>query len=321
MQDKCPLCMERNAKIIEKLSGKLLRKMYLRIYGVDIKEEYYKEGEEDVYLLMCENCKLKLFVPRVTSSEAFYCSLQKYQWYFLEEKDEYDIAMRYIVPATDKVLEIGAGRGVFAHRVDLRLYTGLEFSDNAIEMARQEGINLYKESIQAHAIRNSRKYDIVCAFQVLEHVDDVRGFIKAMLRCLRVGGKLILSVPSDDTFMGIDTNNLLNMPPHHYTRWTEECLRRMADIFGLKVILIEHEKLSNLHIRAYARAIVINSIRNIFGMKKKILDKIFFFFPIRLLVATLAMPLERGLRDVQMRPMGHSVTAIYETRQPQAGEE
>ena len=38
-------------------------------------------------------------------------------------------------------------------------------------------------------------FDCVCAIQVLEHLEDPKAAIKEMLRVLKKGGKLIITVP------------------------------------------------------------------------------------------------------------------------------
>ncbi|MGV2387332.1 MAG UNVERIFIED_CONTAM: hypothetical protein LVR29_00250 [Microcystis novacekii LVE1205-3] len=51
----------------------------------------------------------------ITGSENFYEKLQVFDWYYLEEKNEYDYASQFIKPS-DSVLEIGCGKGSFCSK-------------------------------------------------------------------------------------------------------------------------------------------------------------------------------------------------------------
>jgi 2-polyprenyl-3-methyl-5-hydroxy-6-metoxy-1,4-benzoquinol methylase len=77
---------------------------------------------------------------------------------------------------------------------------GLEFSRKAKEIAFSNGIIIENESIQSHSVAHPAKYDVVCAFQVLEHVSEIRSFIESSIKALKPGGLLIYSIPSADSF-------------------------------------------------------------------------------------------------------------------------
>ena len=107
-------------------------------------------------------------------------------------------------------------------------YTGLELNSGAIAAA----VGLGTRGIQGHD-RSAQcstpwQYDVVCSFQVLEHVSDIQGFLAGCLRALKTGGLLIICVPSFDSYLRYQTNALLNLPPHHLSHWSDQCLRRIA---------------------------------------------------------------------------------------------
>src|SRR5690606_18745913 len=151
----------------------------------------------------CPQCDLRFFLPAVAGNADFYRQLQRIPWYYVEEKQEYEIAARYI-EATDAILEVGAGRGVFSRRIRCSSYRGLETSPDAIAAAKQEGVELLQEDLETHGAQRHGQYDVVCAFQVLEHVPSPREFLQSARSCLREGGKLIIAVPSEDSFARIN---------------------------------------------------------------------------------------------------------------------
>jgi SAM-dependent methyltransferase len=239
--------------------------------------------------------------------------LQKHDWYYFDEKAEFEFARRFL-QGTDKVLEIGSGKGAFAKGLSKSLYTGLEFSKNAIEIGKAEGINIKNQLVQDHAVEAPEVYDVVCFFQVLEHVSNVREFLDSAVACLRKGGLLILSVPSADTFIRHKVNAVLNMPPHHVTWWTDTCLENLEKILGLEVIDSQHELLADPHVRSYLETLLYTSLNDLAGSTRALIETSVMHKFKYLLSIIGAKFLVRGLRNPQMRPKGHSVTFIYRKR-------
>lgn len=303
---QCPLCTSSNSSIVAEIPSKAITKAYRQTVGVVLKVDF----PDQVLLAKCHSCDLKYFHPMMTGDESFYEALQKYEWYYLSEKEEFQVASAQIYP-TDEVLEIGAGRGAFLEKIKCKSYVGLEFSEAAVAMAQNKGIEVRKESLTCHLTQNLQRYDVVCAFQVLEHVKDVRGFLDAAVGCLKPQGKLIISVPSDDGFLGAEMSNILNMPPHHVTRWTDRCLHNVSSILALEVLHVYHGQLEDLHIRPYSITLVQAALRNMFGMDSRFLDKRLSILPVRLFVKALTLFVEQGLKDRHLRPRGHSVTIVY----------
>jgi hypothetical protein len=70
---------------------------------------------------------------------------------------------------------------------------------------------------------------------------------------LAPGGKLIVSVPNANSFLKHEYN-LLDIPPHHLTKWSAKSLVKIGDIFGLKVDRLACEPLADYHIGGYLSA-------------------------------------------------------------------
>ncbi|MHC4644450.1 MAG: class I SAM-dependent methyltransferase [Planctomycetota bacterium] len=158
--------------------------MYNKWLDSDIGPEF---GEiEEISLYHCPDCDLKFFFPAISGSEGFYEKLQTFDWYYRYNKSKYEYAKNF-VKSTGLLLEIGGGKGAFAQQIMSKAHVGLELSQTAVDAASKNGINAKKETIQNHAKNHSVEYDVVCAFQVLEHVVDVNSFIGASLACLRPG--------------------------------------------------------------------------------------------------------------------------------------
>jgi 2-polyprenyl-3-methyl-5-hydroxy-6-metoxy-1,4-benzoquinol methylase len=306
MTIECPLCRSMNNASVESLEPHLLSRLYKTRLGINLSEI----NGHQIELRACSSCDLKFYHPIVAGGESFYDSLQRFEWYYLAEKEEYDIAAQHVMEG-DSVLEIGGGYGAFATRIKTKSYMGLELSDSAVAVARCRGLSVRKDSIEEYCKEHEAEYDVVCSFQVLEHVANPRSFIEASLRCLKPGGKLIQSVPSENSFLGKEINNILNMPPHHMTRWTDTALLKLAELFGLAVGELRHDTLADYHIPPYVVSQVRNSLNNFFGLEHRSLDAKFATLFARAATKGLSLFPEMYLRLKQLRPTGHSVTAIY----------
>ncbi len=218
-------------------------------HGLDIGGEL--KGLASLDLVRCSECALLFFWPMVSGSQAFYDRLQALDWYYADEKNEFEFARRFL-NADVAVLEVGCGKGAFGASLDVRRYVGLEFSEKARARALEAGLAVLGESVQVHAAAHPAQYDVVCSFQVLEHVSAVGDFVRACVACLKPGGVLMFSVPSADSFARDVPNFLLDMPPHHLTRWPDATLTALVRLFELEAVDLWHEPLQPAHRNLYA---------------------------------------------------------------------
>ena len=309
MNITCPLSGSVNVNLIEPLKVSDLIDLYGKDFGIDVSSEFGSLSEIGFY--HCTDSDLKFFYPMVTGSEKFYEGLQKHDWYYQDDKSEFSFASQFIKEA-DRVLEVGSGKGAFAERITTKDYLGLEFSQEAKKLAAERGLKVINESIQNHAAANPAKYDVVCAFQVLEHVSEIHSFIKSSITCLKPGGLLIYSVPSADSYLSLASNSILNMPPHHVSWWSDACLKYVARMFRLDIISIEHEELAEIHKKSYAAFMALQVIKNLIGFKGSLLDRSLKYRLSAKVAAWAGKFLEKGLIDPSMLPVGQSVTVVYQ---------
>ena len=115
---------------------------------------------------------------------------------------------------------------------------------------------------------------MVCSFQVVEHIADIRSFVEASIEVLKPGGIMVISVPNNDSFLGFDRYNILNLPPHHTNLWNDESLRKIAPFFGVEWIGNEFEPIQEHHID-YLSRVIKNSLAKEMGILPKVLFKMF----------------------------------------------
>lgn len=76
---------------------------------------------------------------------------------------------------------------------------------------------------------------MVCAFQVIEHVERPAKLFAEMAAATKPGGRLIVGAPHAPSAMTRIPNFLLNAPPHHLTWWSHQALASLAQREGLIV--------------------------------------------------------------------------------------
>jgi len=225
--------------------------------------EYRKQLEIDVsdafidldkiFLVSCSKTSYKFYYPfHISGKGLFYEQLQNYSWYYLPWKWEHQVVYKSL-KKDSKILEVGCGSADFVRKCHNEKYdiTGLELNSLAVSQAQSAGLKVFNESIQDFASKNYEEYDLVCSFQVLEHISEVNSFIKSCIHCLKKGGRLIICVPNNDSFIKNDEFNVLNLPPHHMGLWNKKSLISLTEIFPLKIKTIIEEPLQEYHYNWY----------------------------------------------------------------------
>ena len=214
---------------------------------LNIDVSHYFNGINTISLFTCNDTGYRFYHPfNIFGDEQFYEQLQtNLSTYYSENRWEHIFSKKFI-NEYDKVLEVGAGAGFFLYGLNqMGCNTiGLELNKKAIEAAKKRDVNILNELIEDHAIHNLEKYDVVCSFQVLEHISDIKGFIEECLKTLKPAGKLIIGVPFNNPYIyRFDKWHTLNLPPHHAGLWNREAFEKLQPVFNIKLTNIAIEPL------------------------------------------------------------------------------
>jgi SAM-dependent methyltransferase len=95
----------------------------------------------------------------------------------------------------------GAGEGTASMARHAGSILGVDVADDAVRYAQEHnaGPNIRYETIRDAVARPDASFDVVCSFQVLEHVEDPDAYLAEARRLLRPGGRLLLATPDRRT--------------------------------------------------------------------------------------------------------------------------
>jgi SAM-dependent methyltransferase len=264
---------------------------------------------QEIQLRRCPESGFRFYFPqKMVGDDGFYRALAVHSWYYQEEKWEFAEALRFL-PSRGKILEVGPGKGGFMRtcltvRPALKV-TGLELNQEAVEAAKNLGLDVRQETLEQHAKAQGESYDALCAFQVLEHIPEPLSFLRDCLRVLKPGGLLMVAVPDSTERQPPSPlavpEDPLNMPPHHQGLWDVPSLVFLSRILPLRLCHLGWEKVEKeSQIDNYSRY-VRTGLKSHFG---GILGR---------LLHTLGRPYLRVcLRSLAPFLPGHSLFAVFQ---------
>ena len=130
--------------------------------------------------------------------ENLYHAEEKHFWFISRKKFIYQMMSKYI-HFDAKVIEVGAGTGNVSHYLLEQGYKDVSVGEmhfNGLRYAKQQyGI---KECLQFDLFNAPYvdEYDVVCMFDVIEHIADENAALKKIYQMLKTDGKIVLTVPA-----------------------------------------------------------------------------------------------------------------------------
>lgn len=301
---KSPLIDSERLAFIKSISTKFIVDVYKKYPGLDVNT--YLSDYESIDLYECLDTGYRFFYPFLVGDAKFYAQLQSLGWYYQEDRWEYLKALNFI-NYDESVLEVGCGQGFFLKKLQHRQnnqVVGIDLNSKGVALAKERGLLAYEETLEQHFLRTQQQYDVVCAFQVLEHIPEVKQFLDAMLTVLKPGGKLILAVPNNDSFIKyIDL--WANLPPHHVGLWNKKSIFSLQRYFPSKLKYLYFEP---LHCEWFYQTHLNRLIRFIdrFGQ-----DKINFKIKQAVKSSYLKRITLLFLQSLQSHIPGHTLLAIF----------
>jgi ubiquinone/menaquinone biosynthesis C-methylase UbiE len=165
-----------------------------------------------------------------------YARMEEYEQTYWWHLGRLKIIQTYIKRATKhkknlKILNVGCGTGGTIDMLEsFGAVDNVDNSDDALAFMKQKGYkNLYKvEGVKLPFPDNA--YDIVGAFDVLEHIENEHGALGEWRRVLKPGGSVVLTVPA---YQWLWSDHDVSL--HHKRRYTTGRLTAAAKTAGFIV--------------------------------------------------------------------------------------
>ena len=156
-----------------------------------------------------------------------------------EQDDQRRFEMLKTAIVNRKVLDFGCGAGGFLRKVQT-----LATEVAGVELERRVR-EYWVDSIALHGNLEDvgGGYDLITSFHVVEHLPDPREMLRTLASHLKVGGRLVIEVPSSDdallTLYESDAFQRFTYWSQHLFLFNAETLRRLAVQAGLRIITIQ----------------------------------------------------------------------------------
>jgi len=169
---------------------------------------------------------------------------------------------------TSHIAEIGAGVGIVGkYLTDKGFdYTGIELEQSIAEQAKAAGIN-----IQPGSYEKLRDYpdtfDALLAFEVIEHIDDLKLCLQLIHKALKANGKFGFTVPNFNKRKNYanDPEKLYQPnPPVHINFFTKENISSILNLCGFKVTYLKIRPFPDLNLRK--KLTYLHLLKAMFGM-------------------------------------------------------
>jgi SAM-dependent methyltransferase len=160
----------------------------------------------------------------------------RHWWYRARRRILADLIRREArPPANAQILEIGCGTG---HNLEMLgefgHVDGLELDEEARALSEKRlGRRVLSSPLPELAEVANRHYDLIGAFDVIEHIEDDRAALACIATKLKPGGKFVMAVPAHQWMWS--AHDVVN---HHKRRYSKAALRALIEGSPLQLVKI-----------------------------------------------------------------------------------
>jgi SAM-dependent methyltransferase len=165
-------------------------------------------------------------------------ALEQDHWWFAGRRAVLSRALEDLgLPASARILEVGCGAG---GNIQLLTPLGEVSALEPDDESRAYVAERYKMKVEGGLLPGGLPYppesfDLVCAFDVIEHVDDDAGSVAALARLVKPGGAMLTTVPAYQWMWSRHDE-----AHHHKRRYALPAYRALFERAGLKVERASH---------------------------------------------------------------------------------
>jgi SAM-dependent methyltransferase len=170
-----------------------------------------------------------------TVEKSEYARLAEYEQTYWWHQGRLEIIQTYMKRASRNrfspaILNVGCGTGGTIGMLEkFGAVDNVDTSDDAIKFAKKLGYRNITKVDNIHLPFKDEVYDIVGAFDVLEHIEDHKGALAEWKRVLKNDGAIVITVPA---YQWLWSGHDVTM--HHWRRYTMKSLTALAAEADLK---------------------------------------------------------------------------------------
>jgi SAM-dependent methyltransferase len=201
--------------------------------------------DHDRYTLMhCASCGVQHWHPLVHPGAEFYEDERDGIYKELHEGKDRDDDPRFVRFFREhgglrdvRALDIGCSDGAFLARLQAQgnRVWGIDIDSRALEVARRRGLEQVERAEVPQFVEKARRqglvFDLITAFDVIEHLTDPVAAIRDLASILAPGGRFVGTVPNRRRLFA---NAMpIDFPPHHFYRFDATSMREALARAGL----------------------------------------------------------------------------------------
>ena len=162
---------------------------------------------------------------------------QKKHWWFRARRTIIDKVLKKHIPEGDhKILEIGCGTG--GNIPMLKKYgavSAMEMDEFALKYSAETFEIDAREGSLPNKIPFEEKFDLICLFDVLEHVEEDKMALLKLSQMLNPGGKIFLTVPAHQWLYSSHDKTM-----HHFRRYSTTAFKTSISFSKMNISKISH---------------------------------------------------------------------------------
>ena len=216
----------------------------------NLKNEFSKLGFSH---MKCLNCEFIFVNPKPTAKllKFYYensISSKFFQEKIIEPTREYRLN-KIVKPRAEwlnsffdnpgNYLDIGCSTGMLLESMKKLKWNcqGSEFSQDAIKIAKQHGLNVSNADLNNTKIFQKNSFDLITLFEVLEHVSDISDLLSNIKNLLKKEGLLIITIPNINgiEYRLMKENHENIIPPAHINYFSKKSFNIIAEKFNFKI--------------------------------------------------------------------------------------